>query len=67
MFGSCFLKLFLKIVFKNIENTILVFYENRYYFFNLVFFCIIYVFQHKKKGTYCVILIFLIFENITRF
>ena len=38
MFGSCFLKLFFIIVFENIDNTILVFFENYSYFLNLVFF-----------------------------
>ena len=34
IFGFYFLKLFLffKIIFKNIKNIILVFFENRYYF-----------------------------------
>ena len=41
LFGSCFLKLFLRIVFKFIENTILVFFEN----YSYVFLILLLVFQ----------------------
>ena len=37
MFGSCFLKLFLRIFFENIENAIFEFFENCSYSFDLVF------------------------------
>ena len=38
MFGFCFLKLFFIVVFENIENTILVFFENYSCFMSFVFF-----------------------------
>ena len=37
MFGSCFLKLFLRIFFENTENVLFVFFENCSYYFDLVF------------------------------
>ena len=37
MFGSCFLKLFLRIFFENAENVLFVFFENCSYYFDLVF------------------------------
>ena len=37
LFGSCFLKLFLRTVFENTVNTIFVFSENCSYALNLVF------------------------------
>ena len=38
LFGLCFFFFFLRTVFKNIGNTILVFFKNYYCFLNLVFF-----------------------------
>ena len=48
MFDSCFLKLFLKIVFKNIENIIFVFSKNYYCYLNLVFDVLSIFFENKK-------------------
>ena len=48
MFDSCFLKLFLKIVFENIENIIFVFSKNYYYYLNLVFYVLSIFFENKK-------------------
>ena len=38
LFGSCFLKLFLRTVFENTENTIFMFSENFSYYLDLLFF-----------------------------
>ena len=37
-FGFYFLKLFLRIVFENTDNTIFVFFKNYFYSFNFVFY-----------------------------
>ena len=77
MFGFCFLKLFLRTIFENTNNTILVFFENTnniilvffkifYYFLNLMFYMFSVVFIIKKLGTKHVLLIlhvFVVFEN----
>ena len=49
MFGSCFLKLFLRTVFENTENLILVFNENCSCYLNLVFYMFYMLFKTKKK------------------
>ena len=48
MFGSCFLKLFLRTVFENIKNTKILLFENFSYSLNLVFLCFL-CFLEKKK------------------
>ena len=65
LFGSCFLKLFLRAVFENTENIILMFFENCSYYLNLVFFIF---FKTKKIVTKRVLpipvfLVILVFEN----
>ena len=62
MFCSCFLKLFLRIIFENIENNILAFSKIYYCYLNLVFS----IFFRIKKGTKLVrrlLLVFLVFQN----
>ena len=49
LFDSHFLKLFLRIIFENTENTILVFSENFSCSMNLVFFVFFIFFITKKK------------------
>ena len=44
MFGFCFLKLFLRAVFENINNTIFVLFENCYSSLNFSVFCVLPVF-----------------------
>ena len=49
MFGLCFLKIFLRIIFENINNIILVFSKNRSYYCSFefgIFLC----FSRKKNG-----------------
>ena len=61
MFGSCFLKLFLKTIFEKIENTILMLSKNNYCYLNLVFFVLSVFFNKKKLGTKHVSLFSLVF------
>ena len=63
MFGSCFCKLFLRTVFENIENTILVFSENCHCSLNLLFSVFSVSFRKKKLGTKHVLLVLFVFEN----
>ena len=51
IFGSCFLKLLLRTVFENIENIILMFFENCFCYLNLLFFSIL--FFSEKKNCFC--------------
>ena len=62
LFGSCFLKLFLRTVFKNIKNTILVLSENCFCYLNLVvsLFFIFFILE-KLRCVFPIFLIFLIF------
>ena len=50
LFGSGFCNLFLRINFKNIQNTFLVLSKNSYCSFNLVFLCSQCYRTKKKKG-----------------
>ena len=47
MFGSCVLKLLLKIVFENIKNIILVFFKKLFSFFVFSALCVFRVFKKK--------------------
>ena len=49
LFGLCFLKSFLKIVFEIRDNTILVFSEDCSYFLNLIFFLLSVFLKNKKN------------------
>ena len=61
MFGSYFFKLFLKTVFKNIVNLVLILSENRSYSLNLMFFIFFIFFRTKKLITKYILRVFLIF------
>ena len=61
-FGSCFLKLFLKIVFKNIKNIILILSKNCSYYPDLIFF-IFFIFFRNKKKTLHALHVFLVFHT----
>ena len=68
MFGSCFLKLLLRTIFENTENTILVFSKNCYCSLNLVFST--FFTTEKQLGTkrvHPVFLVLLVFENKKQF
>ena len=62
MFGSCFFKLLLRTIFKNIKNTILVFFKNCYYYSNLVFstFFMFYITKKWKPSVLRVVFLFYI-------
>ena len=61
MFGSCFLKLFLRTLFENTENTILVLSKNLSCYLNIMFSVFFYVFQNKKKlGTKHILHVFVV-------
>ena len=49
LFDFCFLKLFLRTVFENIEDNILTFFINYFCYLNLEFYVFLYVFLNKKK------------------
>ena len=51
MVGSCFLKLFLIIVFENIYNTKIIFFEFTPCYLNLMFYMFFVFFKTKKKRT----------------
>ena len=67
LFGSYFLKLFLIIVFENIKNVILMFFENCFCYLNLVFsvFFLFFIinFFFETKLIFCIFLILLVFHN----
>ena len=56
--ASCFFKLFLKIVFKNIKNIVLVFFKYFFCYLNLIFYMFFFI---TKRNCERVILIFLVF------
>ena len=62
-FCACFLKLFLRTVFENRDNTIFVFFEIIIFSLNLVFsvFSLFSVFQNKKTGNQMCYPVFLCF------
>ena len=64
LFDSCFLKLLLRTVFENTVNTILVFSENYSYSLNFSF--LYHVFR-KKKFSFCVFIVFIVFQNKKQF
>ena len=65
MFGSYFLKPFLIIFFENIENTILMFFENCSCYLKLVFFVSSLFFRIKKRKLMCsfLFLVLIVFQN----
>ena len=71
LFGSSFLKLFLRLVFENIENIILMFLEDYSYSLNLVFFflCFFFLIKKKKPNTFFIVfsLFFLFFKTKNNF